>query len=84
MKIFFAVLSLAIVFLSALTASAEKIVFATTEFPPYIIVDGDNLSGLQVEVVRELCRRLGIEPEIRVFPWIRALNSVKEGTADSV
>jgi len=84
MKKIFMILNLAIMLMLPLTAFGERISFTTTDFPPYVIVEDGNISGLEVEIVRELCRRLGMEPDIEVFPWKRALLYVKEGTADGV
>ncbi|QDQ27012.1 transporter substrate-binding domain-containing protein [Chitinimonas arctica] len=79
-------LALALAILAGLPLSlrADKLSFVTTEFPPYIIKQGNELSGLQVDIVRELCRRLGHEPDIRVVPWNRALGLVKGGQVDGI
>jgi polar amino acid transport system substrate-binding protein len=66
------------------SASAETITFVTTEFPPYIIKDGDHLSGFEVEFVRELCKRIGVQADITLVPWNRALEYVKGGKADGI
>lgn len=84
MKKSFILLNLAMMFMLPLTACGETISFTTTEFPPYVIVEDGNISGLEVEIVSELCRRLGMEPDIKVLPWARALQYVKGGTADGV
>jgi len=65
-------------------AWAEKISFVTTEFPPYVIKQGDHLSGFEVEFVQELCRKLGVEAEFTLVPWNRALEYVKRGTVDGI
>jgi polar amino acid transport system substrate-binding protein len=65
-------------------AFAETISFVTTEFPPYIIKDGDRVSGFEVEFVRELCKRIGVEADITLVPWNRALEFVKSGKADGI
>lgn len=63
---------------------AEKLVFATSEWPPYVISENENPSGLNTETVRKLCQRLGFELEIQVLPWKRALLHIKEGKADAL
>ena len=65
-------------------SQAETVTFVTTEFPPYIIKQGDNVSGFQVEFVQQLCRKLGIEPKFIVVPWNRALEYVRSGRADGI
>ena len=65
-------------------ARAETLTFASTEFPPYIIKQGDDISGFQIELTRELCHRLGFEAQFTVVPWTRALEYVKTGTVDGI
>jgi polar amino acid transport system substrate-binding protein len=65
-------------------AKSETLTFASTEFPPYIIKQGDEITGYQVELVRELCRRLGCEAHFTIVPWARALEYVKVGQADGI
>ncbi len=70
--------------LFAAQARAETLSFASTEFPPYIIKQGDDISGFQIELVRELCHRLGFEAQFTVVPWTRALEYVKTGKVDGI
>jgi polar amino acid transport system substrate-binding protein len=65
-------------------ALAEKFVFVTTTWEPYIIFEKGEASGVDVDIIRELCKRLGFEPEIQILPWKRALMNVKEGKADAI
>ncbi len=65
-------------------ALAGKLVFATASQPPYVISEKGQLPGMDIEIVRELCKRLGFESEIRLLPWTRALNYTEKGTADAV
>jgi polar amino acid transport system substrate-binding protein len=74
----------AIIFVFPQWGRAEKISFVTTEFPPYVIQENSKLSGFDVELVQELCRRVGAEPEFTVVPWGRALDYVKIGKTDGI
>lgn len=81
------ILACAILALSLLApafAMSETVSFVTTEFPPYIIKQGDQLSGFEVEFVREACRKLGIEVEFTLVPWNRALEYIKMGQVDGI
>lgn len=85
MKKFFAALSFTAVLLTLPAGvMAEKLVFATADWPPYIMRKEGKPSGLNTETVLELCRRLGFEAEIRILPWKRALMYVRKGEADAV
>ena len=63
---------------------AETVTFATTDFPPYVIHEGEHLSGFDVEIVQELCRRVGVDPDFTLVPWKRALEYIKSGTVDGI
>lgn len=51
---------------------AFALTIATEESPPSTIVRGDTLSGVSVEIVREIQKRIGDSTRIDVFPWARA------------
>lgn len=53
-------------------APASALTIATEESPPSTIVRGESLSGVGVEIVREIQRRIGDSTRIEVFPWARA------------
>jgi len=60
--------------LAALLAAnpAFALTIATEDSPPSTIVKGDALSGVSVEIVREIQKRIGDTTHIDVFPWARA------------
>lgn len=80
------VITLTMIILLSLPVSAlaDKLVFATTDWPPYIISGKDKPTGMDVEIVLEVCKRLGIEPKIHVLPWKRAIQYAKNGNADAI
>ncbi len=84
MKRFVVTLSLVILLSMPVSALAEKLVFATSEWPPYAFTKDGQPSGINVEIIVELCKRLGMESEIRVLPWQRALNYVEGGKVDAI
>jgi len=53
-------------------APAFALTIATEDSPPSTIVKGDALSGVSVEIVREIQKRVGDHTHIDVFPWARA------------
>lgn len=66
--------------------SVQKIVFADTPGQPYIMgeIGGEPTGGIVVELVRELFGRLGIEVEINLVPWKRALKMARHGRCDGI
>ncbi len=66
-------------------ALARKLVFATNVWPPYTIVKKlDVVGGSDVEIVREVCKRVGIEPEFQVLSWKRCLQAIRNGRVDGL
>jgi polar amino acid transport system substrate-binding protein len=63
---------------------AENLVFTGSEWPPYAMLEKGQITGIQVEIIRSLGKRLGFDVEIQILPWKRALMYVKEGKADAV
>lgn len=65
-------------------ALAETLVIVTSEWAPYVITENGQVTGIHVDIVRELCKRNGIEADIQLRPWKRALAEVKNGDADAI
>jgi polar amino acid transport system substrate-binding protein len=59
---------------------AEKIVLTSMgDFPPYQYEEKGHATGIDADIVREVCKRLGIELELQIVPWKRGLRMVEEG-----
>jgi len=60
---------------------AEKIVLTAMEdFPPFQYKgENEQVTGIDADIVREVCKRLGIEVKFQPMPWKRALRMVEEG-----
>ncbi len=56
---------------------------ATVEnFPPYAYKNDGVITGIAVDIVYEMARKLDIKIEIKVYPWRRVLESLEEGVVD--
>jgi len=64
--------------------AGEKTVLATDPFPPYTIVDGENLSGIGIEIINEAFRRAKRKLEITIVPWKRAQRLSQRGKVDGI
>lgn len=82
-KMFMTVILAALLLLPSM-AFAEKIVFVSTDWPPYVMSENGKTTGIDTEIVLELCKRLGVEAEIQILPWKRALKTVEKGEADAI
>lgn len=63
---------------------AEKIVFATTQVPPFIYKENGEWRGIDADMIREICKKHGLEAEFKDLPWKRGLNDVEKGKVDGM
>lgn len=64
--------------------SSNKIVVATSPYPPFIIYNEEDksLSGVDIEIIKEIYKRINIEVEFKITTWDTSLKMVKEGLSD--
>ena len=61
----------------------RALVLVTEVWAPYRIVDDSGaLSGIDVEIVHALERKVGTAIEIKIYPWTRCLRLMPSGKAD--
>ncbi len=58
--------------LLAAPASARNYLVLTENLPPVHYEEEGRVVGIATEVVEEIFRRAGLQPDIRVYPWKRA------------
>ena len=64
---------------------AEKMSFVTSGMsPPLVYNDKDKLTGMDLDVIVKFCKKNGITPEFKAFPWKRAIMTIKKGNADGI
>jgi len=62
--------------------TVKKIECVTNEFPPFgFLVDG-KIIGIEVEIMREIGKRLDIEVSVELRPWQTMLETMRFGTKD--
>jgi len=60
--------------------SAQNLTIYTEEDPPLNYLDSNSrLTGLSVEIVREIQRRVANSDPIQLVPWVRGLNCLNSG-----
>jgi len=60
-------------------ASASNYELQTEEFPPFGYTENGKLSGLSVEIVREILKKMDDSHRIYVRPWARAYRNTLRG-----
>jgi polar amino acid transport system substrate-binding protein len=63
---------------------AQKVIFVFEVYPPYEFYENGRLVGADVEIIREVCKRIKIDPVFRELPWERALTEVQQGKANAI
>jgi len=65
------------------TARAETwTIVCEDQYPPYNFIKDGVKTGLDTEIVQAVLARIGVEEDLQVFPWSRALNMLENGAAD--
>jgi len=72
---------LAVFFFFSLSALAQELTLVTAEIPPYSMVENGVQTGVTVDVVREMARRVGQSDEFQFLPWARAQNKASQNVA---
>ena len=83
-KIFCMIISaLMVISLAACSSNKGELVMATNaEFPPYESKKGNEVVGIDVDMMRAVCDKLGLELEIEDMQFDSIITSVESGKAD--
>ena len=60
----------------------ESVVIAVNSAPPYRIIDGSNLSGIYIDLIKEVAKINKIDIKFKEMPFRRALEMMKNGEVD--
>ncbi|MDN3684338.1 transporter substrate-binding domain-containing protein [Vibrio sinaloensis] len=64
--------------------SAKPLELVTLDYPPYVVEQEGELSGVAIELVGSVFDELGVAVSIEVLPWARALSNVQFGRSDAI
>lgn len=67
----------------ALGEERARVVVATLDFPPYVSTALPE-NGVAWEIAREAFAQRGIDAELRIYPWARALRLAEQGEVDAL
>jgi polar amino acid transport system substrate-binding protein len=81
LKIFFKVILICCIFVSVEAGEVLKIA-VDDDFPPFSFLKNGEAAGIDVDIAKELGKRLGIDFEISLMPWKRLLTMTKNGSFD--
>ena len=69
---------------SEATLPADHLLVAVAHWPPWKIIEEAEFSGIDVDILEEIARRIGIAVEFVECPWARCLEMVKDGDVDMI
>lgn len=74
----------ALLFLSVLPCllSAQTLTVATDVWPPFRMLQGDQIVGYDIDVLNEVAARTELTFSVEQMPWARALRSIEFGQSD--
>ena len=66
------------------TRPSNKLVVATSPYPPFIIYNDKDksLSGVDIEIIKEIFKRNDITVEFKITTWNTSLKMIEEGLSD--
>jgi len=63
---------------------AKELVCYSDVFAPYVIVEGPNIRGIDVDTVTEAGKRVGIKVSFKTLPWVRLEREIALGNDSQV
>jgi polar amino acid transport system substrate-binding protein len=64
--------------------AARKLLVVGESAPPFEFVRDGKVVGIDVDIARQIFKKLGLDVEFRILPWAKAWNMVTKGEADAV
>ncbi|NQZ87560.1 MAG: transporter substrate-binding domain-containing protein [Colwellia sp.] len=71
-------------FSPVISLADEKIKLATLKATPYVFGNERAPTGIAINLIEEVFKRMNIPYQITVYPWSRAINNLKTGEVDCV
>ena len=65
-------------------ALAGEMTFVFESYPPYEFVEAGTVRGVDTDMIRAVCEKIGVTPKFEEMPWKRALSEVKDGKVDAI
>ncbi|MCP3923787.1 MAG: amino acid ABC transporter substrate-binding protein [Desulfobacterales bacterium] len=67
----------------SIAAPLSIYVVSDDEFPPFSFVENGKVTGIDVDIIKEMGRRNNIDIKIDLFPWKRLIMMTKTGRCDA-
>lgn len=84
MKSVITAMAAAILLMSSSAQSSEFWVAMLKDFPPHQYVEDGEIKGADVDIIREIGKRMNLDIKFVALPWKRVLLSAKKGSVSAV
>ncbi|MCP4021146.1 MAG: amino acid ABC transporter substrate-binding protein [Desulfobacteraceae bacterium] len=68
-----------ITFNIVLVQAGQELPISVSEFPPFEFTKDNKVVGIDTEIIKQVLKRLGYVPKIKMLPWKRALLMTQKG-----
>lgn len=71
---------------AAVHAASKPLLIVRAEgfFPPHEMLQQDQLTGANIDLIEAAAARMHIQVVFKTYPWLRAINMLKKGEADAI
>jgi len=74
-----------VISLNCKSYAGKRLEIVTLNYPPTAFIDDNNNAvGIHIDITKEALNRIGVDFEIKFYPWKRALQMVYKGEADAI
>jgi len=84
LSVFFIILTYNIAIPSDSKSPSKPLLVAFAHWPPWKIIETDNIDGIDARIIRSLSQKTGIEIDFYECPWPRCIDALKEGEVDLI
>lgn len=63
---------------------SEDIIFSVGDFAPYHYEENGEIKGKFIELIERISQQMKVTPKFVIYPWKRALETVKRGDSDGI
>lgn len=67
-----------LIFILSMPALGQEIQIVTENYPPYNYEENGEIKGVSTEIVKAVLKEMGLDIQIRVYPWARAYQMALE------
>lgn len=64
------------------STTGKELVVPILHFPPWIVIEQEQVTGINIEIIKEMASKLGVQIKYKKCPWKRCLAFMEKGKTD--